>query len=71
MSIRNIIKKSESIPLDSDDIIAMTGHRPKIKAMIYDDIKKFSSLNNLFGNHLGIATLLTVKDPERKYAIGH
>ena len=52
MSVKLLIKKVEAIPLDCEYILGMIGHRPRIRAMLYDELKKYKTLHDLFHNDL-------------------
>ena len=46
------MSQSESESLDSENIFGMIGHRPKIRAILFDELKKYKILHDLFHNDL-------------------
>jgi len=70
-----LVNNIEEIPLSGDDLLAIAKclNVTRVKWMLYDDLEKFKSVDELFGNEYdSVYILLQVKDPDTGTAsVGH
>lgn len=62
----NLISRLEEIPQSGDDLVQMAKclGAQRVKYILYDDLKKYNNLKELFGGSLSIYILLQIKNLE-------